>query len=208
MALLALIRHGESEWNAKNLWTGWTDIPLSEKGKEEARTAAKKIKDTHWDYLFESDLIRAKQTSDQILTVLNSPIPRIISSALRERNYGVFTGRNKLEVEKELGEAEYLKLRRGWDRPIDQGESLKQVYGRVVPYFQKEIEPLLQQGKNIIISAHGNSLRALLKYLENISDEDIANVELQTGEAKVISFPIQSAGYTLPPAPPDPSRQV
>lgn len=194
MAQLALVRHGESEWNARNLWTGWTDIPLSEKGREEARLAAEKLKGISWDFLFESDLIRSKQTSDAILSYLSnlsdlSHLERISSPALRERNYGVFTGKNKLEIKKELGEEEYHRLRRGWDRPIEQGESLKQVYERVVPYYQEEIEPRLKNGENIIISASGNSLRALVKYLKNLSDKEIENFELQTGEVVLISSP-------------------
>ncbi len=209
MALLALIRHGESEWNAQNLWTGWTDIPLSEKGKEEARRAAGQLRGRTWDIIFQSDLIRAQQTTDEILKMLDiSDISIITSDALRERDYGIFTGKNKLEVEKNLGEEEYRKLRRGWDQPVENGESLKQVYARVVPYFQKEIEPRLREGKNVIISAHGNSLRALLKYLENIPDEKIADVELATGEAKIISFPTEPAGYTSQSVPPDPSPQT
>lgn len=188
MAYLALVRHGESEWNAQNLWTGWTDIALSEKGREEARNAAEKLKDIKWDFVYESDLIRSQQTTDEILKKLNQNPQRIQNPALKERNYGIYTKKNKLEVEKELGEEKYTELRRGWDYPILQGESLKQVYGRVVPYFQNEIEPRLKAGKNIIISFHSNSLRALYKYLKNISDEDIKNFEIPTGEVLLIDY--------------------
>ena len=192
MAYLALVRHGQSEWNAQNLWTGWTDIPLSEKGRAEAREAAEKLKGTKWDIVFQSDLIRSKQTTQEILKTLNSPPTPIVSDpALKERNYGIFTGKNKLEIEKKLGENDYLDLRRGWDHPIPEGESLLDVYNRVIPYFQEKVAPKLKEGKNVIISAHGNSLRALLKYLENIPDNQIQNVELKTGEAKIISFPAQ-----------------
>ncbi len=107
MAKLALVRHGESEWNAKNLWTGWTDIPLSEKGRGQARAAGGKLKNIHWDYVFESDLIRAKQTTEEILAVLGQNPTRISAWQLKERNYGVYTGKNKLEVEKEAVEEKY-----------------------------------------------------------------------------------------------------
>jgi 2,3-bisphosphoglycerate-dependent phosphoglycerate mutase len=184
--ILVLVRHGESVWNARNLWTGWQDIPLSEKGRRQSLAAAKKLTGIRWDYLFESDLTRTKQTSDVILDYLRSlsdlkNLIRVADPALRERNYGIYTGRNKKEVEKEMGEKRFLQIRRGWDVPIPKGESLKQVYARVVPYFQKEIAPKLQAGKNIIISAHGNSLRALVKYLNKISDADIAKLEIPLG---------------------------
>lgn len=189
MAKLALVRHGQSLWNAQNLWTGWTDVGLSEKGKTETENTARSLVGVHWDYLFESDLLRAKETSSIILNFLNSQdVQRIQSPALRERNYGVYTGKNKLDIQKNFGDEGYKNLRRGWNVEIENGESLKQVYGRVVPYFKSEIEPKLHLGKNVIISAHGNSLRALLKYLKNIPDEDIVNLEVPTGEAQVIDY--------------------
>lgn len=182
MAYLALVRHGQSEWNAKNLWTGWTDIPLSEQGRQEARDAAQKLTDIHWDIIFEAELVRAMQTTEEIVKVLGlSAVPIVSSPALNERNYGELTGKNKLEVEKQLGEEEFKQIRRGWDVPIAGGESLKDVYSRVVPYYQKEILPKIQEGKNVLVSAHGNSIRALAKFLENISDKDISQVELETG---------------------------
>lgn len=190
MAQLALVRHGESEWNAKNLWTGWVDEPLTDKGITEARAAAEKLRGAKWDLIYESDLLRAKQTTEEIREVLKLDAPIVTSEALRERNYGIYTQRNKSDVEKELGEEEFVKLRRGWDRPIPEGESLKQVYERVVPYFEREILPKLQEGKNIIISAHGNSLRALCKYLKNMSDEQIEDFEIATGEVVLMSFPV------------------
>lgn len=186
MSYLALVRHGESEWNAKNLWTGWTDIPLSEKGRQEARAATEKLKKIPWDIIFESDLLRAHQTSEIILKTLNSLNTPILSSpALKERNYGIYTGKNKFEIEKKIGKAEFKKIRRGWDQPIPEGETLKDVYNRVVPYYLLEILPKLQEGKNVIVSAHSNSVRALIKYLDNVSNEEIANVELPTGGVKV-----------------------
>lgn len=191
MSYLALVRHGESEWNALDLWTGWIDIPLSENGRKEAREAAEKLKDIHWDLVFESDLLRAHQTTEIILKTLNSPsIPIVSSMALKERNYGIYTGKNKLEIEKEIGEEKYFQLRRGWDEPIPNGETLKDVYERVIPYYQKEILPKFMGGKNILISAHGNSLRALVKYLKGIPDNEIQNFEMPTGE--ILIFKIEN----------------
>lgn len=183
MANLILVRHGESEWNQKGLWTGWTDIGLSEKGKIEARLAGEKLKSFPIDIAYTSVLIRAKQTLDEIKTVLNlSDIQTVENSALNERNYGIYTGKNKWEIQKEVGEEHFKSLRRGWDSPIPNGETLKDVYNRVVPYYESEILPKLKIGKNILISAHGNSLRALVKYLENLSDSAVDNLEIATGE--------------------------
>lgn len=189
MAQLALVRHGESEWNAQNLWTGWTDKLLTKKGFLEARMTAEKLRGVSWDLIFESDLERVKQTTEVIVKTLNLSIPVMETPALRERNYGVYTQRNKLEVRKELGEKKYEKLHRGWNYPIKDGESLKQVYKRVVPYYLSEIEPRLKEGLNVIIVASSNSLRALCKYLKNLSDSEIEKFEMQTGEVLLMSFP-------------------
>lgn len=194
--ILVLVRHGESQWNAKDLWTGWTDIGLTEKGKQEARRAGDKLKDIAFDAAYTSRLSRAKETLKIILdTIGQSAIPVYESEAINERNYGIYTGKNKFEIRKMIGDEAFLHIRRGWDYPIPQGESLKQIYERVAPYYEKEILPHLQSGKNILIAAHGNSLRALMKYLEHISDEDIARVELATGE--VVVYHIDSVGNVL-----------
>lgn len=186
MAKLILVRHGESEWNKKGLWTGLSDIVLSEKGKEEARTAGEKLQDFPIDIAYTSVLLRAKQTLNLIKSVLNLQNLSVVeNAALNERDYGIFTGKNKWEIEKEVGEEQFHKIRRGWDVPIENGESLKDVYDRTVPYYQSEILTKLKEGKNILISAHGNSLRALVKYLEDISDTDVENLEIATGEIYV-----------------------
>lgn len=183
MAYLILVRHGESEWNAKGVWTGLTDIPLSEKGREEARLAGKALKNSKIDLAYTSPLVRARQTLDEIKSVLGfSNLPTIESKALNERDYGDLTGKNKWEIEKKVGEDKFQMIRRGWNTPIQNGETLKDVYDRVVPYYQKEILPKLKEEKNVLIVAHGNSLRALVKYLENISDKDVENLEIATGE--------------------------
>ncbi len=193
MSNLILIRHGKSEWNDLGLWTGWTDIDLNVKGREEAQKAADVLRDLKPDQVFVSDLKRAQQTYEEIKVKNNwQDIPVTIASQIKERHYGDLAGKNKWKVKEEYGEEQFMKWRRSWDYPIPNGESLKDVYARVIPYYEKAIEPLLKQGKNILIAAHGNSLRALVKYLEHISDEDIPKIEIGTGEVYV--YDIDSEG--------------
>lgn len=183
MANLILVRHGQSLWNAKGLWTGLTDVSLSEKGIDESKLVGNSLKDIRIDIVFTSVLKRAKETLDEIKKKLGiNSLPTIENQALNEKNYGVFTGKNKWEVKKEYGIEKFTQIRRGWSFQIPNGESLKDVYNRAVPYYQKEILPRLKEGKNVLVVAHGNSLRALVKYLENVSDHDIENLELATGE--------------------------
>lgn len=182
MAYLVLVRHGESEWNQKGLWTGLTDIPLNEKGKKEASDAGKKLADIHFDVVFTSQLIRTKQTLSEILKALSiNSIETIEDSALCERNYGIYTGKNKWDLKKEVGDDQFIKLRRSWNFPIPKGESLKDVYNRTIPYFENSILPHLKHGKNVLVVSSHAPLRALVKYLENISDEEIPKLEIATG---------------------------
>ena len=194
--MLVLIRHGESEWNAKNIWTGLTDIGLTPKGEDEARACAGKLTDIQFNSAFTSNLKRANET---LRIVLETPgqtgVTVTRNAALNERDYGIYTGKNKLEIHASLGDREFLKLRRGWDYPIPSGESLKQVYGRVIPYYMEHIAPLLREEKHVLVVAHGNSLRALIKYLDHVSDEQICNVELATGE--LVLYHIDSAGAVV-----------
>lgn len=185
MSYLTLIRHGRSSWNDKGLWTGWTDIPLHDEGREEAKKTAESIKDIPIDIAYTPKLSRVKETVEIILKTLGKNIPITENNAIIERNYGIFTGKNKWEVKEQIGDAEFIKLRRGWDYPIKDGESLKQVYERTVPYFENEIVPKLKAGKNILIGGSGNSLRSLIKYIENISDDKISEHEIRTAEAYV-----------------------
>lgn len=183
MTKLILVRHGESLWNALGIWTGLTDISLSNQGRQEARLAGKSLENTKIDIAFTSVLKRAIETLDEIKNVLGlNSLPTIENKALNERDYGDLTGKNKWEIEKEVGEEMFQNIRRGWNTPIQNGETLKDVYNRVVPYYKQKILPRLKNSKNVLISAHGNSLRALIKYLENISDKDIENLEIATGE--------------------------
>lgn len=186
MSYLVLVRHGQSKWNALGLWTGFTDIELSPTGKKEARRAAKTLEDIEFHKAHVSKLKRAKQTLREIQKALKlSHIPVSEHEALNERHYGELTGKNKWEIKKLYGDEQFHKIRRSWDHPIPGGESLKDVHARVVPYFESEILKDLKEGKNVIVSAHGNSLRALMKHLDNVPDEKIADVEIATGEVHV-----------------------
>jgi len=183
LAYLVLVRHGESTWNKVGAWTGLTDISLDEEGKNTARKDGQFLKDIAFDLAYTSSLRRAQETLKLIkIEIGKEGLPVIENMALDERDYGDFTGKNKYELEKEYGEEQFLKWRRGWDEKIPRGETLKDVYKRAVPYYQGHILKDLRSGKNVLVVAHGNSLRALVKYIENISDEDIPKLELATGE--------------------------
>lgn len=188
MAYLVLVRHGESEYNAKSLWTGWANPSLTEKGKEQARHAGELLKDIHFDFVYTSVLKRAIETWEEINTILKTSLTPIANQALNERDYGDMTGKNKWEVKETVGEEEFQRIRRSWDYPPPHGESLKMVYERVLPYYEKEILPKLREGKNIIIASSGNSLRALVKHLENVSDHDIPTLEFTTGGVYVYTL--------------------
>lgn len=204
MSFLVLVRHGESEWNQKGLWTGLSDISLTEKGKKQSRTAASFLKDIKFDASFTSKLKRGKETLLEIKKTLNADFPIFEDKALNERDYGEFTGKNKWEIKKQIGKEKFLKIRRGWDYPIAGGETLKDVYQRVIPFYLENILPRLKMGQNILISGHGNSLRALIKYLEGINDEQISNLELVFGgvyiyqinkQGNIVSKDIKTPNY-------------
>jgi 2,3-bisphosphoglycerate-dependent phosphoglycerate mutase len=195
MAYLILVRHGESEWNRQELWTGWADIALSENGREQARQVGEKLKGIRIDFAYTSVLIRTKQTLDEIKSTLGVNMPTFEDKALNEKNYGIYMGKNKWQVKKEVGDDLFMKIRRSWDYQIPEGESLRMVYERVVPYYDREIVSKIKAGSNVMVVASDNSLRALIKYLENISDSDIAGLELKVGEANL--FEIDSAGKVL-----------
>ncbi len=195
MAHLALIRHGESEWNALELWTGWTDVSLTDKGLRECRAAAEELRGIHWDFAFVSGLKRSQQTLDEIEKTLKIKLPQKADHALDERDYGNFDGMNKYEIEEKYGEEMFRKWHRGWDEPLPHGETLKQVYERAIPYYRENVLPMLEQGKNVIISAHHNSLRALVKFLENIPDDEIPYLEIATGEVYI--YQLDAAGRVV-----------
>ena len=180
---LILIRHGQSEWNALNQFTGWKDPGLTSKGVEEARNAGKIINNLkiNFDLVFTSALIRAQNTAEIILKEINQPLSTIKNQALNERNYGDLAGLNKDDARKRWGDEQVHIWRRSFDIPPPGGESLKDTGERVLPFFMKEILPYVCKGKNVFVAAHGNSLRSLIKFLDNISDEDIVKLEILTG---------------------------
>jgi len=188
MANLILVRHGESEWNKLGVWTGLTDIPLSERGIEESAAAGEKLKSFVINLCYISSLRRSRQTLDEIKKITGQNFPTFENKALDERDYGIYTGQNKWEIKKVIGEDQFRKLRRGWNTGIPKGETLEDVYNRVVPYYKMQILPDLRSGKNVLVVAHGNSLRALVKYLENISNEGIEKLEIATGEIYIYSI--------------------
>ena len=188
MSYLILVRHGESEWNKLGVWTGLTNIGLSPKGVEESKLAGEKLKNFPIDVSYISSLKRARETLIEIKKIIGRDFPTYENKALDERDYGIYTGQNKWEIKKKIGEEQFQKLRRGWNTGIPKGETLEDVYDRVVPYYKTQILSELEIGKNVLVVAHGNSLRALVKYLDNISNEDIEKLEIATGEIYVYSI--------------------
>jgi 2,3-bisphosphoglycerate-dependent phosphoglycerate mutase len=182
--LLVLVRHGQSEWNLKNLFTGWRDIDLSEKGIAEAREAGRKLKAQGivFDVAFTSALVRAQRTLDLMLAEMGqTKIPVFKDQALNERDYGELVGLNKDDARKKWGEEQVHRWRRSYDIQPPGGESLKDTVARALPYFVQEILPRVLRGERVIVSAHGNSLRALVMVLERLSPEQIVKRELATG---------------------------
>ena len=186
---LILIRHGQSEWNALNQFTGWKDPDLTAKGIEEAHNAGRIINNLkiNFDLVFTSALIRAQNTAEIILKEINQPLSTIKNQALNERNYGDLAGLNKDDARKRWGDEQVHIWRRSYDISPPGGESLQDTHDRVVPFFQEHIEPEISS-KNILIAAHGNSLRALVKHLENISEQDIVQLEIATGVPIIYKF--------------------
>ena len=182
--LLVLVRHGESEWNKKNLFTGWRDVDLSEAGIAEARAAGRKLKGQgiQFDVAFTSALKRAQRTLDLMLEELGQKgIPVYKDQALNERDYGDLAGLNKDEARVKWGADQVHVWRRSYDVAPPGGESLKDTAARVLPYYVQEILPQVLRGKRVLVSAHGNSLRALVMVLDRLSPQDIVKRELGTG---------------------------
>lgn len=188
-AKLVIVRHGQSEWNAQNRFTGWVNVDLAPKGVEEAKQAGEKLKGYTFDKGFTSALMRAQKTLAGILNVTGqTDLDVTENEALNERMYGDLQGKNKDEARKEFGEEQIHIWRRSFDTPPPGGESLKGTADRVLPYYKEVIEPELKAGKTIIIAAHGNSLRALIMYLENLSPEEILKTEVPTGKPRLYEF--------------------
>ena len=196
MGKLIIARHQESEWNKLGKWTGMRDRHLTELGFKESEDLGGLIQDIHIDYAFASMQVRSIETLSCMLEKCQEyEVPTEHAAALDERDYGDYTAKNKWEIEKVLGEEDFKKLRRAWDYPVPNGETLKMVYARVVPYFLEHILPRVQEDKNVLVVAHGNSLRALVKYIENISDEGIADLEIQFGTVTI--YQLDAEGHMV-----------
>lgn len=213
MSKLILLRHGQSVWNKENLFTGWVDIPLSKEGIDESYEAGKKIKDIPIDVIYSSTLMRAQMTvplallhhSSGKIPVFLHPgegkreewahvyseegrkklIPVYCAEELNERYYGQLQGMNKDEMRKKYGAEQVQIWRRSYDTPPPAGESLAMTAARAIPYFTHHIMPHLSQGKNVLLSAHGNSLRAIIMHLDHLSQEEVVKLELATGDPKI-----------------------
>jgi 2,3-bisphosphoglycerate-dependent phosphoglycerate mutase len=182
--LLVLVRHGQSDWNLKNLFTGWRDVDLTEQGIGEAREAGRKLKgkEIKFDIAFTSVLKRAQRTLDLILEELGqTKIPIFKNQALNERDYGDLSGLNKDDARKKWGEEQVRIWRRSYDVAPPGGESLKDTLARALPYYVKEIQPRILRGERVLVVAHGNSLRALVMVLERLNEESILKREIATG---------------------------
>jgi|TARA_B110000444_G_scaffold249094_1_gene273765 2,3-bisphosphoglycerate-dependent phosphoglycerate mutase len=197
-ASLVLVRHGQSEWNEKNLFTGWKDPGLTAKGVEEAKSAGIQLRTEgfQFDVMFTSDLLRAQKTGEIILKELGvTNLPVVKNQALNERDYGDLSGLNKDEAREKWGDEQVHIWRRSFDTPPPGGESLKGTAERVLPYFKKEILPQLLEGKNILIAAHGNSLRSLVMELDQLTKEQVVKLEIATGDP--IYYEIASSGKVV-----------
>ena len=184
LATLCLLRHGQSQWNLENRFTGWIDVPLTEAGRQEAVAAAEQLKDrgVRFDAAYTSVLERAVETLRIALEVLGQPdLPVHQDKALNERMYGDLQGLNKAETAAKFGDEQVRLWRRSYDVAPPNGESLKDTQERALPYFRSAIEPELQAGRNLLVVAHGNSLRAIVMAVEQLTSEEILHVEIPTG---------------------------
>ncbi len=184
MASLVLVRHGQSQWNEKNLFTGWKDPDLTEKGEKEAKEAGLALKESGYkfDIMFTSVLLRAKRTGKLILEQMGQEdLKTFENEALNERNYGDLAGLNKDDARKKWGEDQVHKWRRSFDIAPPGGESLKMTAERVLPYFKEKILPLLKENLDILVVAHGNSLRALVMQLDKLNSDEVVKLEIPTG---------------------------
>ncbi len=183
MTHLVLIRHGQSVWNAANRFTGWTDVELSPKGEDEAAAAGNELADLSFDVVHTSALVRAQRTAEIVMLHNRSSgdIPTRYDERLNERHYGDLQGLNKAETAEIHGADQVHIWRRSFDVPPPGGESLEMTAERTIPYFVEEIIPDLEEGKNVLVAAHGNSLRSIVMYIEKISPDDITSLEIPTG---------------------------
>ena len=206
MGTLILIRHGQSQWNLENRFTGWVDVPLTDAGREEARRGAALIRGRHFDRAFTSVLVRAQETLDLVLEEIGQTnLPLEKDPALNERHYGALQGLNKAETAKKYGEEQVKLWRRSYDvpppkektewNPEGTSESLKDTAARTLPYFTSNILPLVKAGKTILVVAHGNSLRAIVMDLDKLTKEQVLELNIATGAP--IVYEIDASGTVL-----------
>src|SRR5215813_8079272 len=181
MAILVLIRHGQSLWNLENRFTGWVDVPLTDRGRDEAQQAGQLIGDIRFDVAYPSVLSRAQETLDIILLGLGQRPPVIRDQALNERHYGELQGLNKADTAKRYGDAQVKLWRRSYDVAPPGGESLELTAKRTLPFFDRAILGDLRQGKNVLVVAHGNSNRSIVMQLDKLSREEVLELNLDTG---------------------------
>lgn len=187
-SILVLIRHGQSTYNEKNLFTGWEDVELTQKGENEAHEAACLINNITFTHAFTSKLKRARNTLNIILNDLHQNVPIYENIALNERDYGSLVGQNKLEASKKYGEDQVQAWRRSFATPPPKGESLEMTAKRTIPYFKEKIEPMLNENNNIIVAAHGNSIRSIIMYLHQFNSEQILLTEVGWCEPWIYVF--------------------
>ena len=198
MGRLILIRHGQSVWNAENRFTGWTDVELSEKGVGEAEKAGDLLSEIRFGVVHTSGLIRAQRTAEIIMSrnTVSGKVPVMRDERLNERHYGDLQGLNKAETAERHGAEQVHIWRRSFDVPPPGGESLKMNAERTIPYFEENIVPDLKEGKNVLVSAHGNSLRSIVMHIESISPEEIVSLEIATGTPIFYQYDMESGELT------------
>lgn len=198
MGRLILIRHGQSVWNAENRFTGWTDVELSEKGVGEAEKAGDLLSEIRFGVVHTSGLIRAQRTAEIIMSrnTVSGKVPVMRDERLNERHYGDLQGLNKAETAERHGAEQVHIWRRSFDVPPPGGESLKMNSERTIPYFEEKIVPDLKEGKNVLVSAHGNSLRSIVMHIESISPEEIVSLEIATGTPIFYQYDMESGELT------------
>ncbi len=196
MAKLIIARHHESEWNKKGLWTGSRDCHLTEYGFKKSGEMGLLIHGIHIDQAFASMQVRSIETLSCMLEALDlSHVPTQHAAEINERDYGDYTGKNKWEMEEMIGHEQWEKVRREWDCPVPNGETLKMVYARVVPFYETHILPFLKEGKNVLMVSHGNAIRALMKHLESIPDEKVKDIEMLFGG--ILLYDIDTEGKVV-----------
>ena len=218
MGTLVLIRHGQSQWNLENRFTGWVDVPLTEAGREEARRGGRLIRHLRVECAFTSNLQRAQETLRIVLSTIGQPeVPTESDAALNERHYGALQGLNKAETAKRFGTEQVKRWRRSYDiappkdrtelNPEGLSESLKDTAARTLPYFHAKIMPLVRRGQTVLVAAHGNSLRAIVMALDQLTEAQVLELNLATGAP--IIYEIDEQGnilkktvHELPPSPP------